>query len=123
MAAFLHDNVLDNGLSYLTTNGNSLLICSGSVPTTYSAANTATLGSKTSPTVGSPAAGSPDGRQVTISAITDGTISTGGTAAVWALVDVGNSRLLAANTLSSSVAVTTGQFSLASFTIRIPAAA
>lgn len=120
--AYLNDRVLDNGLSALSSEANELHICS-QLPATYAeATDTHSLGDKENPTVGSPAAGSPDGRQVTVSAVTDGSVSDTGTATHWALVDTGNNRLLAAAALDSSQSVTDGNpFTLTSFTIRIPA--
>lgn len=124
MAAYLNDRVLDNGLSALTSEGNKVTICS-QLPATYTEANaTYSLGEKTSVTVGSPAAsGSPVGRKVTIPSISGGSVTGNGTASHWALVDTSGSRLLAANTLSSSQAVTSGNtFSLASIDIILPTA-
>lgn len=118
---FLNDRVLDNGLSALTSEANKLTICSAE-PATFAEANaTYALGSKVSPTVGSPGARAPSGRKVTVSAITDGAVSATGTASHWALVDTVNSRLLAANSLSASQAVTNGNaFTLAAFDVGIP---
>jgi hypothetical protein len=121
MAAFLNDRVLDNGLSALVSEVNKLTICS-QMPTTYTEANaTYALGNKTSPTVGSISDGSPNGRSVTVSSISDGSVTATGTATHYALLDTGNSRLLAANTLSSSQSVTNGNtFSLTAVTVNIP---
>lgn len=118
------DRCLDAALQVLTSEVNRLDICS-SEPTTYTqATSTYTLGNKTSPTVGSPADASPNGRKVTVSAITNGTVTGTGTAGYWALVDTGNSRLLAAGPLSATQAVTSGNtFTLTAFDIRIPDAA
>lgn len=124
MPAYLNDRVLDNGLTVLDTEANEIWICSGTIPTTYAAANTAKLGTKAlaAAGIGAPAAGTPDGRQVTIAAFTDGAVATGGSAAVYAIVDTVNSRLLGANTLASAQTVTAGNtFSLPAFTVRIPA--
>lgn len=119
----INDRIRDLGLTVLDTEADELHICSAE-PTTYAeATSTYTLGNKATPTVGAPADGTPDGRSVTVSAITDGTVTANGTATHWALVDTANSRLLAANSLAAPVAVTTGAgetFSLGSFTIRIP---
>ena len=118
--AFLHSDVYDSGLAELA-DGTALHIISGaSDPADRAAVISASLGNKATPTIGAPGAGSPNGRQVTISAITDGSTTTSGTATRWALID--GTRLLACNTLASSVAVTSGvNWTLASFTIRIPA--
>lgn len=122
--AYLNDRVLDNGLQVLTSETNQLRLCSQE-PTTYAqATSTFSLGTRASPTVSSPGAGSPSGRQVTVSSISDGSVTGTGTATHWALVDTANSRLLAANNLTSSQAVTNGNvFTLTSFTVRLPAPA
>ncbi len=120
--AYLNDNVMDSGLSYLQTNGTRLDICS-SEPTTYAqATSTYSLGNKTSLSIGAPAAGSPNGRQVTVAAISGASVSGTGTAAYWAITN-GSNTLLATGALSASQAVTSGNtWSLASFTVRIAAA-
>ena len=118
--------VLDNGLTVLDTDANRLDICH-TLPTTYAeATSTYTVGNKTSPSVGSPAEASPNGRKVTVSAITDGSVTATSTgtsddAQYWALTDTVNSRLLAAGSLSAAQMVTDGNtFTLGSFDIRIP---
>lgn len=119
--SFLNDRVLDNGLSALTSEANKLTVCSAEPGTFTEANSTFALGSKSSPTVGSPAARSPSGRKVTVSAISDGAVSATGTASHWALVDTVNSRLLAAGALSATQPVTSGNtFTLTSFDIGIP---
>jgi hypothetical protein len=122
--SYLNDRVYDNGLGILQTEVTAIHICS-SLPATYAeATSTYSLGSKSSPTVSAPQAGSPDGRQVTVSAISDGTVSDTGTAGFVAGVDVSGSRLLYARALASTQAVTDGNpFTLTSHTIRIPAPA
>jgi len=120
----INDRVLDNGLSVLDTEADRLYICTQE-PTTYTQASaTYALGNKSGSAgsiCGSPAARSPSGRKVTTAAITDGTVTTGGTASHWAIVDSSNSRLLAAGALSAPHAVVTDYpFSLASFDIGIP---
>lgn len=119
--AFLNDRVFDNGLTVLDTEANRLDICS-TEPTTYTqATSTYTLGNKTSLSIGAPADRSPSGRKVTVASFTDGSVTGTGTAVYWAITDTGNSRLLAAGSLSASQAVTSGNtFSLAAFDIGIP---
>lgn len=121
---FLNDRVYDNGLTVLDTEANALHICNAE-PATYAAATTTnSLGSKTSLSIGAPGAGSPNGRKVTVAAITDGSVSANGTASHWAIVDTVNSRLLAAGPLAASQVVTSGNpFTLPAFDIRIPAPA
>lgn len=119
--AFLADRVFDNGLTVLDTEANRLDICS-TAPTTYTEAiTTYSLGNKTSLSVGAPADRTGGGREVTVAAFTDGSVTGTGTAAYYALVDTTNSRLLAQGSLSSSQAVTSGNtFSISAFKIGIP---
>jgi hypothetical protein len=121
MADFLHDDVFDNGLNTLTNNTENLYICS-TLPTTFTeASSTYKLGVKATPTVSSPADRSGGGREVTISAITDGTVSGTGTAGFYALTDDSASKLLAQGDLNATQAVTSGNtFTLTSFKIGIP---
>lgn len=122
--ALISDYVLDAALSKLDTEANAIYICSLE-PATYTAATvTNALGSATGaayPGIGAPADGTPNGRAVTASAVTSGTVSATGTASHFAIVDTVNSRLLATGSLSATQAVTSGNtFTLTSFTVRIP---
>lgn len=120
---FIADRVLDLGLNVLDIEANRLDICS-SEPTSFAAATgAASLGNKTSLSIGAPAARAPSGRRVTVAAITDGTVTATGTATHYAIVDTVNSRLLATGSLSASQAVTSGNtFTLDAFDIGIPGA-
>lgn len=121
MAAYLNDRVLDNGLTVLDTEADRLYLCSQQPASYAEATSTYALGSKTAISVGAPADGTVNGRRVTVGAITGGSISGTGTATHYAIVDSGNSRLLAAHTLAASQAVTNGNtFSLAAFDITLP---
>jgi hypothetical protein len=121
--ASLADRVFDNGLTVLDTEANKILITSAEA-TTYTQANaTYALGNSTTLSIGAPAARSGGGRQVTIAAITDGSVTATGTATHYAIVDTANSRLLATGSLSASQAVTSGNtFTLSSAVIGIPGA-
>jgi hypothetical protein len=121
--ASLADRVFDNGLTVLDTEANKILITSAEA-TTYTQANsTYALGNSTSLSIGAPAARSGGGREVTIAAITDGSVTATGTATHYAIVDTVNSRLLATGSLSASQAVTSGNtFTLSTAKIGIPAA-
>ncbi len=121
---FIADYVLDAALAKLDTEANRLDICSQE-PTTYTeATSTYTLGNKTSLSVGAPADRTPNGRKVTVAAITAGDVTATATATHWAIVDTGNSRLLATGALGSSQAVTNGNtFTLDAFDVGIPDAA
>ena len=122
----LGNYILDNGLSALVFETDRLDICH-TLPTTYEQATIDyTVGNKLTPSVGAPAAASPNGRKVTVAQITDGTITATSTgtsddAQFWALTDTVNSELLAAGSLASAQMVTSGNtFTLAAFDIRIP---
>lgn len=119
--ASLNDRVFDNGLTVLDTEASHLYVTSQEATTYEGASSTYALGVKATPTVSAPAARTPNGRKVTVSAITDGTVSATGTATHYALVDQTNSRLLAAGPLAASQALTSGNtFTLTSFDIGIP---
>ena len=121
MAATLGDRVFDNGLTVLDTEANRIDITSAQATTYAEATTTFTLGNKTTPTISAPADRAGGGRKVTVSAITDGTVTATGTAAWIAIVDTANSRLLATQALSASQAVTNGNvFTLPAFDIGIP---
>lgn len=116
---FLTDEALDQGLDYLDTNGTRIDICSQE-PTTYTeATSTYTLGNDTVNT-GATQDGASSGRRVIVPAITAGSVTGTGTATHWALTD-GASLFLAAQSLSSSQGVTSGNtFSLTAISITIP---
>lgn len=119
--ATLNDRVFDNGLTVLDTEGNRIDVTSQEATSYAEATSTYTLGNSTSLSIGAPADRSGGGREVTVAAISDGSISGTGTATHYAIVDTSNSRLLATGSLSASQSVTSGNtFTLASFTIGIP---
>ena len=121
MAAILHDRVFDNGLTVLDTEADKLYIDSTQATTYTEAITTYALGVKNTPTVSAPADRTGGGREVTVSAITDGSVTGTGTAGFFALVDSANTRLLAAGPLSATQSVTSGNtFTLTSFKIGIP---
>ena len=122
--ATISDYVLDAALSKLDVEANAIYLCSLE-PTTYTAAtSTNALGNASGanyPGIAAPVNGTPNGRSVTSSAVTNGTITATGTATHFAIVDTVNSRLLATGSLSASQSVTSGNtFTLTSFTVRIP---
>ncbi|HSC87436.1 MAG TPA: hypothetical protein VLC09_09215 [Polyangiaceae bacterium] len=124
--AYLNDLILDNGLAYLTANAERLAILS-SAPSSYADAVTKTIAYKDAPTVAPPADRTPNGRQVTVSAIADGVVDPGGGSAsgeVWALLDVTGTALLAWGDLGNDQLLVLGNtFTLTSFPIGIPDAA
>lgn len=119
--ATLADRVFDSGLTVLDTEANRIDITSQEVTTYTEAVTTYTLGNSTSLSIGAPADKSGGGRQVTVAAISDGSVTSTGTATHYSIVDTLNTRLLATGSLSSSKAVTSGDsWASASFTIGIP---
>jgi hypothetical protein len=121
MAAYIHDNVLDAALDYIDDNVENLYICSAEPTTFAEASSTYKLGTKATPSVGSPTNGDSTGRKIVVSAVTDGTVSATGTATWVALTDDSASLLLVAQELSSSQGVTSGNtFTLTEWDITIP---
>jgi hypothetical protein len=117
--AMISDGAKDALLDEIRTNVTTLYICNAEPGTYAQASSTYALGSKSSPTIGTAGDASPNGRKVTVSAITDGTVSATDTASHWALTS--GSVLYAAGSLSSSQSVTSGNtFTLTSFDIRVP---
>ena len=118
---YLNPRVYDNGLTVLDTEANVFHICS-SEPSTFAGVAGVSLGNATTLSIGAPADRSGGGREVTVAAITTGgNVTANGTATHYAIVDTVNSRLLAANSLSASQVVTSGNtFTTGAFTIGIP---
>lgn len=120
MAATLHDDVLDGALNVIKNNTENLYICSAQPTTFAEASSTYKLGVKAAPGFTGPADHT-SGRKLTIDAITDGTVSGTGTATWFALTDDSASKLLAAQALNASQAVTSGNvFTLTAAIISIP---
>lgn len=119
--ASLADRVFDNGLTVLDTEANRIDITSQEATTYAEATSTYTLGNSTSLSVSAPADRTGGGRQVTVAAISDGSVTGDGTATHYSIVDTVNSRLLATGSLSASQVVSNGNtFTLGSFTVGIP---
>lgn len=119
--ATLNDRVFDNGLTVLDTEANAIHVTSQEATDYTDATSTSTLGNSTSLSVGAPADRTGGGREVTVAAITDGSITGTGTATHYAIVDTANSRLLVTGALTASQSVTNGNtFTLASFKVGIP---
>ena len=118
---FIRDAAYDALLNNIQDNVESLEICNAEPSTYTEAITTFNLGNKASPTVGEPADRGGGGREVTVSAISDGSVTADGTASHWALVDDTGTALLAAGALASSQGVSNGNtFTLTSFTIGVP---
>ncbi len=123
----LADRVYDNGLTVLDTEANALHICTQD-PTSYAeATSTYSLGNKTGISVGAPQAGTPNGREVVVAAISDGEVTGDGVVTHYAIVDTSNSRLLVTGQITGTTEQRTvgdgNTFTLPTITIRIPAPA
>jgi len=119
--ATLNNRVFDNGLTVLDTEANEIHVTSQEAASYLEATDTYSLGDSSSLTVSAPQDRTGGGREVVVAAITDGAISTNGTATHYALVDTANSRLLVTGSLTESQVVTSGNsFALASFNVGIP---
>ena len=117
--ALLHDVVLDAALDVIRTNGSKLDICT-SEPATYGAIAAASCGNKTGISIGVAGDAAGGGREITVSAISDGSCTADATATHFAISD-GSANIYATGSLSSSQAVVNGAtFSLSSFKITIP---
>ena len=85
--ATLNDRVFDNGLSVLDLEANKITITSQEA-TTYAEGNaTYALGDSTSLSIAAPSDRVGGGRKVTVSAITDGSVTASGTATHYAILD------------------------------------
>lgn len=118
--SFLADYILDLALAELDTATTTLYITSAEATTYTEASATYKLGTKTSLSIGAPADRTPNGRKVTVAAITDGVVDSNGTATHWAITKDGTT-LMATGSLSASQVVTAGNtFTLGAFDIGIP---
>lgn len=122
----LGDYTLDFGLNELDVRCSHVYVTTADMAGNYAGATSGatSLGSKSfgaGNAFGAPSAKTPNGRQVTSVAVTDGTIGTAGTAAWIAFVDATNSRVLHTQALSASKTVNSGDtFTLNAITIGIP---
>jgi hypothetical protein len=117
----LHDDVFDNGLNTIDTNAENLVILSADPGLTWANIAANLLGTKTGPAITAPGDRTGGGRKVTVSAITDGSVSASGTASHWALTDDSATKILASGALSATQAVTSGNtFTLTEIEIGIP---
>ena len=119
--ATIADRVLDNGLTVLDTEANRVDVTSQEATSYAEATSTYTLGNSTSVTISAPADRTGGGRKVTMSAISDGSVTATGNAQFYAITDTTNSRLLVTGSLTTSQNVTSGNtFSLEALDVGIP---
>lgn len=113
---FVSDRALDAAASIFDVEADRLYLCSGA-PADFAGIAAVTLGVKNSLNVGAPADGTPDGRQVTIAAFTDGSVSASGIATNYAVVNVAASRLLAVGRIASQSVTAGNTFGMPNTTI------
>lgn len=124
--AALHNDVFDNGLDVLNsvdgyTENLHILSADPGIDFAVITAGTTVLGVKATPTISHPGDRTGGGREVTISAITDGSVTATDTATHFALTDDSASKILASGALDASQVVTSGNiFTLTEFAIGIP---
>jgi hypothetical protein len=116
--------VLDFGLNVIDTESTHIHVCSAE-PTDFANVASVTLGNKNfgaGNVAGSPATGvgNANSRRVSTAAVTDGTVTAGGTATHWAITDQTNSRLNATGPLPASMVVVSGTvWTLGSFDVEL----
>ena len=118
---YIPDAAFDLLLNYIQDNQEALHICSAE-PANYAGLAAVDLGDKQTPTVGEPGDRAGNGREIVVTAITDGSVTATGTASHWAIVkDTATSELLATGDLASTQGVTIGNtFTLTQFAIGVP---
>ena len=118
--ASLADRVFDNGLSVLDTEANRIDITSQEVTTYAEATSTYTLGNSTTLSIGAPADRTGGGREVTVGAVSDATVTGSGTASFYAITNGSDTLYVTGDLTTAQVVATGNSFSLGSFTIGIP---
>lgn len=119
--AALGNSVFDNGLNHIDSATENLYLLSADPGLVWANIATYALGVKGSPAISSPADRTLGGREVTISAITDGTVTATGDGTHYALTDDSANDILVVGTLTSTLSVTVGGvFATESFIVGIP---
>lgn len=117
--SYLNDSVLDAALNVIDTGATQLDILNAEV-TLYASIAGASLGNKTGINFAAPADRTGGGRQITLAAITDGSVTATDDATHWCVHNASDT-LYACHTLASLQAVTSGNtFTLTEFEIGIP---
>lgn len=120
--AYIGNRILDEGLNKFNVEATHIHVCSAE-PASFAEVSSLSLGNKASPEISVSEDRENGGRQVRISAITDGGITSTGTISHFAIIDNDNSRLLATGSLDSSKSVVIGDtWTCEELTIGIPGA-
>jgi len=119
--AALNDLVFDGGLNVIDASTENLYLLSADPGLTWANVASYNLGVKANPAIASPSDRSGGGREVVVTAITDGSVTATGTATHFALTDDSGTDILVSGAISASQVVTTGNvFTLTEFSIGIP---
>lgn len=117
----LSDNVFDNGLNYILNNAEKVHILSADPGLVWSNIASYGLGNKSSISISSPGDRAGGGREVTVSAFNDGSITADGTATHYAVTKDSASEIIASGELAfPQVVANVNSFSLSAFSIGIP---
>jgi hypothetical protein len=120
--AYIGNRILDEGLNKFNAEATHIHVCSAE-PASFAEVSSLSLGNKASPEISVSEDRENGGRQVRISAITDGSITSTGTISHFAIIDNNNSRLLATGSLDSAKSVVIGDtWTWEELTIGIPGA-
>lgn len=118
--AYITDAAFDAALNYIRDNAENLYICSAEPTTFAQASSSLKLATKALPTISVPADRSGGGRELTIAAISDGTVDATGTGTHIAITDDSASALLATVALSATQVLTAGNtMTLTAFTVGV----
>jgi hypothetical protein len=123
MTAYINTGVIDSGLTAIQAAAAKIYITYTQQPTTYTEASSTYACANSAPGAGSlmtgPAAGTSNGRKLTCTAISSGSVTATQTAG-WYGITGASSLLYYANSLSATQALTSGNtFSLAAFDCNI----
>ena len=119
--ASLNDLVFDGGLDVIDASTENLYLLSADPGLVWANIASYNLGIKANPAIAAPSDRSGGGREVVVTAITDGSVTDTGTATHFALTDDSGTAILVSGAISASQVVTTGNvFTLTEFSIGIP---
>ena len=119
--AALGNQIFDNGLNHLANNTERLYLLSADPGLTWANIASYALGYKSGPSIASPTDRGTGGREVVVSAITDGLVTATGDATHYALTDNSESLIFVSGALDATLSVTNGGvFAVEEFAIGIP---
>ena len=117
----INDAVRDGLSASLTSFYYEVWLCSGAESLVFATLSAQKMATKTSVVPTGPANRAGGGREITIPAVSNGSVTASGTATLQAIVDVYNSRVLAVTSLAAPIVLTNGtKFTLGSWKVGIP---